>query len=389
MKKQISSMEDLEGMGEAASVNLASLEKAKGDESILLCAEDAPNAQVTEILDSVSSWVVQKDPAVQFGLPVPVTPEMDVQQLASCLSGWAEQGLAFIDWQMGSSGGGLPRELLWKVSKQGVWNHVSGSGLFGEKMGDRAWIVNNPNIVHSFEDIDAQDTNASVTPPKGLFTYENLTPVPGDALWKVVQKPAKLLALLSIYSKKDLLRMRVDKDKGNIWKTGTRIEYFFERPEMLSSSNMDDIVAMVDAGGSVDITHVRDNLQKAYLVAYAMENGVIVGNSSLKHPRDVFIERLKTITGIDFSRCVERGYTSVRPEYRAMGIGARLLEGLTARATDVKIFSIISEDNLATQKIAIRNRTRKITTYFSDKLGKKMGVWMPEHMIDDDKGSDQ
>ena len=64
-----------------------------------------------------------------------------------------------------------------------------------------------------------------------------------------------------------------------------------------------------------------------------------------------------------------------------MGIGASLLEGLTARAVDVKVFSIISEDNLATQKIALRNKTRKITTYFSDKLKKKMGVWMPEHMI--------
>ena len=103
-------------------------------------------------------------------------------------------------------------------------------------------------------------------------------------------------------------------------------------------------MAMVDAGGSVDITHVRANLEKAYLIAYATENGVIAGNSSLKHPRQVFIERLYRSTGLDFTNFVERGYTSVRPEYRAMGIGARLLEGLTCRATGVKVFSLISED---------------------------------------------
>ena len=157
----------------------------------------------------------------------------------------------------------------------------------------------------------------------------------------------------------------------------------FRSPRELSRETMDEIVAMVDAGGSVDITHVRANLEHAYLIGYAVENGVIVGNSSLKHPRPVFIERLRGITGLDFTDFVERGYTSVRPEYRALGIGTRLLEGLTARAGDKKVFSIIGEDNLATQKIAIRNKTRKIAVYFSDKTGKDMGVWMPAHMIDD------
>ena len=35
-----------------------------------------------------------------------------------------------------------------------------------------------------------------------------------------------------------------------------------------------------------------------------------------------------------------------------------------------------SEDNLATQKIALRNRTRKLTTFFSRKTGKQVGVWV-------------
>ena len=85
-----------------------------------------------------------------------------------------------------------------------------------------------------------------------------------------------------------------------------------------------------------------------------------------------------------FTHFVERGYTSVRPEYRALGVGAKLLEGLTKRAGDKKVFSIITEDNIATQKIALKNKTRKIVTYYSEKIGKQAGIWMPEHMIEDD-----
>jgi len=43
---------------------------------------------------------------------------------------------------------------------------------------------------------------------------------------------------------------------------------------------------------------------------------------------------------------------------------------------------VIAEDNAATQTIAIRNRTRKVATYYSRKAGKPVGIWMPEWMID-------
>jgi carbamate kinase len=67
-----------------------------------------------------------------------------------------------------------------------------------------------------------------------------------------------------------------------------------------------------------------------------------------------------------------------------MGIGTKLLEGLTARAGKKKVFSIIGEDNVATQKIALRNQTKKVTTFYSERLGKEMGVWMPAWMLDED-----
>jgi len=167
---------------------------------------------------------------------------------------------------------------------------------------------------------------------------------------------------------------------------GSHIAYFYKKPDELPSGFMEEICRLVEAGGSVDPKFVRFNLERAYLIGYAMENGLIVGNSCLKHPRDEFIQRLNKITGLNFNHFVERGYTSVRPEYRAMGIGTKLLGGLTQRAHSYKIFSIIAEDNHATQKIALRNKTEKIAVYYSEKLGKMLGVWMPENMTDTHKG---
>ena len=217
-----------------------------------------------------------------------------------------------------------------------------------------------------------------------FYSYTNVAQLPGEPFWKILEDPVYLWLYLNRYNKKVLFRMRTDSRKGSVIRLGSRIRFYFKKPEDLPCGFMDEICRMVEAGGSVDIRYVRYNLERAYLIGYAMENDIIIGNSSLKHPREEFIERINRITNLDFIHFLERGYTSVRPEYRALGVGARLLEGLTKRSGDHKIFSIISEDNKATQKIALRTKTRKIVTYYSEKVGKELGVWMPEQMIDDD-----
>ena len=126
---------------------------------------------------------------------------------------------------------------------------------------------------------------------------------------------------------------------------------------------------------------VRYNLKRAFLIGYALEHDVIVGNSSLKHPRPEYVEAVNRKSGLDLSQYLERGYTSVRPEYRGMGIGTKLLEGLTERIGNRKLFSIIGEDNVATQKIALRNKTTRVATFYSKNLNKEVGVWIPEKML--------
>jgi len=140
------------------------------------------------------------------------------------------------------------------------------------------------------------------------------------------------------------------------------------------------------SGMCFEVLHlVRHNLERAFLIGYVIEDGGIAGNSSLKRPRPEYIQKVKDQYGLDLSNHLERGYTSVRPEYRGLGIGTRLLKGLTDRAGKRNIFSIISEDNVATQKIAVHNRTRQPASFYSESMGKQIGIWMPEEMIDNSK----
>lgn len=344
---------------------------------------------LAEWVSILSPWFRLKGRETGFSLQA--CGAADHEFLEGHMAGLFDQGLRMIEWQaLSGEGPELPRSLMWQASKLGIWNHVTGTNLFAGGQG--AWLANAPNIAHSLQDLDQcgpdQDSpdntgrlQANLIPEE-ISGYGKVTPFPHFPFWQILGEPSAILGLLGRISKNDLLRLRIGKDLDRICRLGENLRFEYLKPSQIDRATMDEIVAMVDAGGSVDITHVRANLEKAYLIALATEDGVIVGNSSLKHPRPAFIERINRISGLDFSGFVERGYTSVRPEYRAMGIGAKLLEGLTERAVDVKVFSIISEDNLATQKIAERNRTKKILTYQSEKLGKAMGIWMPEHMIE-------
>jgi hypothetical protein len=305
--------------------------------------------------------------------------------LPEILTDWPEKGLKMIRWQSPGNLTSMPAEQLWQASKAGIWNHVSGPDLFdnGNETVPVRYILDHPHVVHSF-DLPRDRTHL----PAMSHAYDKIDPLPGIPFWQTLSGHEAILSYLARYPASYLIRLRWDNHTRII--LGNDVVFYFEPPSALSPEFLNQVCAMVIAGGSVDTTHVRSNLENAFLIGYAMENQKMVGCSCLKHPRTALILRLKKATGLDFSGCVERGYTSVRPEYRSLGVGRRLLEGLTARAGKYKIFAIIDEDNLATQKIARWNNTRKITTYFSEKTNKPMGIWMPAHMRPPEKetGSD-
>ncbi len=338
---------------------------------------------LTRICHRLGPWLGKKSPDIYFSIQARISTESPASEIP-----WAplvSSGLKLIQWKIDGDLPEIQSRIFWEAAKQGIWNHVQLSGSSGRETGPIKFIVNNPNMVHSFEDLtqaSPRDLCGYQRVPRELRDYGALEPLPGIPFWEHLGDTTCLLAYLGQTSQKALAALRADIEEESLICLGSQIKFYYQSPRDLPQGILDEICKMVAAGGSVDTTHVRSNLERAYLIGYAMENGVLVGNSSLKHPRKEFILRINQITGLDFTDFVERGYTSVRPEYRAMGVGAQLLAGLTQRAGAHKVFSIISEENLATQKIAVRNRTRKIFTYFSEKMNKQMGVWMPESMIE-------
>ena len=275
---------------------------------------------------------------------------------------------------------------LYAAARQGGWNHLilpdqDAQPLAKELM---TFACANPNIVHSWcrrLQAASRFSDPADRLPRESCRYGETAALPGVPLWQILQDPLLIAAYQQRLGTKTLMRMRVDPTKPEAYEIGRRLDYHFVKPDELPAGYLDEICRMVEAGGSVGTEWLRHNLERAFLIAYVEELGVIVGNSSLKHPRQEYIEAVSAQSGLDLHNYLERGYTSVRPEYRGFGMGARLLEGLTERATGYKIFSIIGEDNVPTQKMAIRNRTRKVASFMSGKVGKQVGVWIPEWML--------
>ncbi len=313
-------------------------------------------------------------PGLALRLPLTATYPPDI------FSDYFEKGVRLILWHPLKDRPKETGKTLFHASAAGIWNHLK----IPDPKDASDPLVNfsaaNPNLVHSW----------SPYPPKYFFfsdpftalpdPYEAIAPMHGTPFWRYLADPVFLLFYLIRHGKKTIERWRVRAD-GSVYTIGEGIAYHFAPPDALPPGYLDIICKMVEAGGSVDTRWVRYNLERAFLIGYAEEEGVIVGNSSLKHPRQEYLKRLSEATGVDLTGYLERGYTSVRPEYRGLGIGTRLLEGLTARVGEKKLFAIIGEDNIATQKMAIRNRTRKVGTFFSEKAKKTVGIWVPEWML--------
>lgn len=278
----------------------------------------------------------------------------------------------------GASDAGV-RSGIAAASRIGLWNHVRFPGSLDDAADPLVVLAGaSPDILHSWQVGGTVAAFGKTAPDHPLMAgYGAVAPLPGMPLWRSLGGCGALLQCIGRLGAKRVMRRRVAPDTGAAWDIGADMAWHFLPPDQLPPGVLDAICLMVAAGGSVNTRFVRHNLSRAFLIAYVTEGGHIVGNSSLKHPRDEYIASVRERYGLDFSDHLERGYTSVRPEYRGMGIGTKLLEGLTARAAGRKIFSIIAEDNIATQKIAIRNRTRKVATVYSAPMGKEIGFWIP------------
>lgn len=286
----------------------------------------------------------------------------------------AQAGLVLMQWRLAPGDEQVSLQGLAKMlrgaAKAGIWNHLEPGPGFAPPGQMTTWVANNPNLAHSAGWDDALS-------PQGL------APLPGRPWWQSLQRPGHLLLQLRYQGLARVMRTRVLGDGGG-YQVGEALEYHYEKPGEMAPALFDQVCGLAEWGGAVDPKWLRHNLERAFVIAYALEQGALVGVSSLKRPRDEFVARIREKTGLDLTGYVERGYTSVRPEHRGLGIGTKLLEGETRVARDQgrKVYSILSADNLGGQKMAQRNQTVQVAEYRSNKANKQLSVWMPQWVVD-------
>ena len=297
----------------------------------------------------------------------------------------AAAGVCFIRWQNPQTDIKGFLNTLRQCAKARIWNHVEMPVVEDKSLVDelKRRVASNPNIAHSWSQANTSLSAASIFPiPEDSDVYSQVSRLPGQPFGRYLQDPAHLLLYLQHHGFNTVRQWQLQDDPPSIYTLGQRLTYHYMKPADLPSGYMDEICRMIEAGGSVGTKWVRHNLKRAFLIGVALEEGVIAGNSSLKHPRTEYLKAVSQQSGLDLNRFLERGYTSVRPEYRGLGIGTQLLKGLTARAGSRKVFSIIGSDNVAAQKMALRNNTKQVAVFYSERAQKELGVWIPAHMLD-------
>ena len=153
------------------------------------------------------------------------------------------------------------------------------------------------------------------------------------------------------------------------------ITCFFKRPEEIPPKTLDQIYHLVEEGCGVGTAWVRENLEKAFLIGYAVHEEKVIGTSTHKYPKPAYRQKIEAATGLDLSGYLERGYTAVKAEYRGLGIGGRLIRGLIERSSGKKIYVTIRTDNIPPLKMTYKEGMVLAATFVNERTGNELGVF--------------
>lgn len=315
-------------------------------------------------------------------------PELSPDKVpeAAGLAAMAKDGACLLRWSLADAGGGGSaklfksfRRVLKEATSAGLWNHLElpTSGPWREGLLRLAGT--NPHLVHSWSLPRPWPWQPGFGQPPDQphgGGYAELAPLSGAPLWRSLAGPAHLWLYLQRHGPQTMRHWWLPPD-GPPYRLGDRVSYHYHRPADLPPKRLEEIASLILAAGKVGPKWLRHNLEHAYLVGWAEEQGVIVGTDTLKRPRQEYIDSVREQSGYDLNGYAERGYISILPQYRGLGVGSQLIQDLVARAGDLKMFVIVGRDNKGGEQVLLRNRTRLVATYYSRLLDKEMGIWMP------------
>jgi GNAT superfamily N-acetyltransferase len=154
------------------------------------------------------------------------------------------------------------------------------------------------------------------------------------------------------------------------------VKFYFKKPEEVSPNILDQIQNLIKKGGGVGSAYIEENLQNAFLVSYAMDQNRVVGTVTLKHPKDFYRKKIEAATGLDLSGYLERGYTSVHPEFRDQDIADALIKGLIEKSKGQKIYVTIRMDNISPLMLTYKNNMILSAQFINERTGHQIGLFM-------------
>jgi GNAT superfamily N-acetyltransferase len=267
--------------------------------------------------------------------------------------------------------------ILRSAAKAGLWSQVDLAANAGPDLA--TWCAANPNLAHSVVQARPHASGFSGPPPAPPASEPKvgtLEPMPGRPVWRWLEQEAHLALYVRRHGVRQTRTYRV-RDDGSVYSLGQGVEYHFVHYPDLGEWHLQSILDLITSAGKVKPDWLRHNIERSFLVAYALEEGVMIATETLKHPRPEYIQKVRERTGLDFTKYLERGYIVVRPEYRGLGVGDYLVKGCLARAEGYKTFLTISAENETAKKMTYRHGTRFFLRYYSEEMGKEIELWTP------------
>ena len=198
----------------------------------------------------------------------------------------------------------------------------------------------------------------------------------GHPFWFYLRIREYLLLHVARYGVDRVRRMKVKPGDLTPYACGSQMSYFFRRAEGIPQEILAEIQGLIALGEGVGTSWIDDNLKRAFLIGYAIEEGRVVGTMTLKRPPDKYLESIEQKTHVDLEGYLERGYSAVRPEYRGLGVGDALLKGLVSHAPSQKIYVTIRMDNLPAVKLTRKNDMRLAATFKNERTGHEIGLFI-------------
>ncbi len=197
----------------------------------------------------------------------------------------------------------------------------------------------------------------------------------GHPFWYYLRNREYLLLYAARYGTEEVAGWKVAYKDHNVFKAGDRLEVHVKRPAEIEPQLMERICGLIEAGGEVGLSWIRENLSDAFLIGFALEEGRVVGTLTHKRPKEKYVRYLMEKTGLDLTGYLERGYTYLRPEYRGRGIADRILKALVKGSANKSIYITIRMDNAEAIALGLRNGMRLAARFLNERTGHEIGVF--------------